>query len=102
MTRKNRHFQPAEKIRILKRHLLDREPISAVCTSEKITPQQFYDWQKRFFENGAAAFEKTNSRAESAKDQRIEKLESTLQRKDAVIAQITEEHIQLKKDLGEI
>lgn len=101
MTRKNRIFQPTDKVRILKRHLVDLF-ISAICTDEKITPQQFYDWQKKFFENGAAAFAKSNARAESAQAKRIEKLETTLQRKDAVIAQITEEHIQLKKDLGEI
>jgi len=73
-----------------------------VCEKHQITPTQFYQWQKIFFENGAAAFAKTASaRASSQSEQRISRLEAKLQRKDEVIAEIMAEHIVLKKSLGE-
>jgi transposase-like protein len=97
-----RQFSPEQKIKILREHLLDKVPISAVCEKHQITPTQFYQWQKIFFENGATAFAKTaGSRATSQAEQRITKLEEKLQRKDEVIAEIMAEHILLKKELGE-
>ena len=101
MTRKNRHFSPQDKVRILKRHLVDREPISQVCSSESLAPTQFNQWQKMFFENGAAAFSKDNKKGLQSRDERISTLEGTLQGKDSVIAKLTEDNITLKKDLGE-
>lgn len=65
-------------------------------------PTQFYQWQKTFFENGAAAFAKTSGpRATIQTEQKMAKLEKKLQRKDEVIAEIMAEHILLKKELGE-
>jgi len=97
-----RQFSPEQKIKILREHLLDKTPISAVCEKHQLTPTQFYQWQKTFFEHGAAAFAKTaGPRAVSQAEQRITKLEEKLQRKDEVIAEIMAEHILLKKELGE-
>jgi transposase-like protein len=97
-----RQFSPEQKIKILREHLLDKMPISAVCEKHRITPTQFYQWQKTFFENGAAAFAKApGPRATNQAEQRITKLEEKLQRKDEVIAEIMAEHIFLKKELGE-
>ena len=36
--------------------------MSDVCDSHGLKPSLFYRWQKEFFENGAAAFEKTDKR----------------------------------------
>src|SRR5262249_38707979 len=43
------------------RHLIERVPVSDVCDQYKIQPSMLYNWQKQFFENGAAAFEQTRS-----------------------------------------
>ncbi len=97
-----RAFSPEQKIKILREHLLDKTPISAVCEQHQLTPTQFYQWQKTFFENGTAAFAKAMvNRANSQSEQRIIKLEDKLKRKDEVIAEIMAEHIMLKKSLGE-
>lgn len=97
-----RQFSPEQKIQILREHLLEKRPISEVCEKHQITPTQFYQWQKTFFENGATAFAKNASvRATSQSEQRIAKLEDKLKRKDEVIAEIMAEHILLKKELGE-
>jgi transposase len=101
-TNQRRQFGPEQKIKILRQHLLEKTPISEVCEKHQITPTQFYQWQKTFFENGAAAFAKTaGGRANSQAEQRLAKLEDKLKRKDEVIAEIMAEHILLKKELGE-
>ena len=64
----------------------------------------FYRWLQQFFENGAAAFgppPRTDKQVE-AREQRIALLEAKLKRKDAVRAELMEEHVALKKSLGEI
>jgi transposase len=91
-----RQFSPEQKIKILRQHLLDKVPISEVCERHQITPTQFYQWQKTFFENGAAAFARPNVRASNREEQRLAKLEAKLQRKDEVIAEIMAEHILLE------
>jgi hypothetical protein len=55
-----------------------------------------------FFENGSAAFEPRSRRPADSKDQRIALLEQKLQRKHEVLSELMEEHIKLKKDLGEL
>jgi len=99
-----RHFSPEEKIAILRRHLLEKVPVSDLCDKHGIQANQFYQWQKIFFENGAAAFAgngKRGKHADNLKDQKIALLETKLQRKDEVIATIMHDHVLLKKSLGE-
>ena len=104
MNKPRRHFLGTEKVAILKRHLIDKVPVSDLCDEFDLYPNQFYAWLKEFFENGHAAFDtgRKSKAVEEAKDQRIEKLEAKLQRKDSVLAELMEEHVLLKKELGEI
>ena len=101
-----RHFAEPEKVAILKRHLIDKVPVSDLCDELHIYPNQFYDWLKKFFENGHLAF--ANGRAsrkaraaEDAKDREIEQLKAKLARKNEVMAELMEAHAELKKSLGE-
>ena len=57
MKKQRKHYTPEEKVAILRRHLLEKEPISKLCDELGLQPTVFYRWQKEFFENGAAAFE---------------------------------------------
>ena len=62
----------------------------------------FYHWQRTFFENGAAAFCSPRTETKStAAEKKIETLESRLKRKDEVIAEIMEDFIRAKKQIGE-
>lgn len=102
MNQERRHFSPQDKVKILREHFLEKKPISEVCQKHQIQPTLFYLWQKTFFENGAAAFERSaKPRHSSAQERKLEKLESKLQRKDEVMAELLTEHIMLKKSLGE-
>ncbi len=102
--RQRRHFEGTEKVAILKRHLIDKVAVSDLCDELDIHPTQFYDWLKKFFENGHAAFDngRKSKAVEDGKDQKIERLEAKLTRKNEVLAELMEEHTLLKKELGEI
>lgn len=101
-TRTRRKYSAEEKVRLLKLHLVEGRPISEICDEHQIHPTLFYGWQKTFFENGAAAFDRTpRPRRIDLGAQRIEQLEARLKRKDEVIAAVTEELVRTKKDLGE-
>src|SRR5260370_41283709 len=104
MSTQRRHFAGTEKVAILKKHLIDKVPVSDLCDEFDLYPNQFYAWLKEFFENGHTAFDngRKSKAVEEAKDQKIEKLEAKLQRKDSVLAELMEEHVTLKKSLGEI
>ena len=103
MTKQRRHFSGPEKVAILKRHLLEQTPVSNLCDEFGIAPNLFYRWQKEFFENGHAAFDndRKSKAVEDTKERKIAQLEAKLQRKNEVIAELMEEHTQLKKELGE-
>jgi transposase len=55
-----------------------------------------------FFENGSAAFERKNASPESQHLRTIAALRDKLQRKNEVVAELMEEHLQLRKELGEL
>jgi len=106
LTKKQRRkFNGEEKVAILKRHFLNKEAVSDICDELSISPNQFYRWQKEFFDNGAIAFEKRSRHSENIKvrklTDKLEKLESKLFYKDQVIAEITEDYVKLKKNFGE-
>ena len=97
---------PEQKIAILREHLLEKVPVSEVCDKHGVSIVNFYNWQKQLFENGQAAFDrKTNSanakRQQDANAVKIEKLEAKLQQKNEVIAELLQEHVELKKEIGE-
>jgi len=58
-------------------------------------------WQKQLFENGAAAFEYRPKGAQDAASKKITALEEKLVRKNEVLSELMEEHIKLKKALGD-
>src|SRR5271154_3986704 len=96
-----RQYSPADKVRILRLHLLEHKPISQLCEEEGIHPTLFYQWQKAFFENGAAAFQRSpRTETTRKRDALVAQLQAKLQRKDEVIAEIAEDLIREKKANG--
>jgi transposase-like protein len=98
-----RQHSAADKVRILRLHLLEHRAISELCESEGIHPTLFYQWQKTFFEKGTAAFEggRSPSRGFGQTERKVEALENKLRRKDEVIGEIMEDLVRTKKGLGE-
>ncbi|NUQ75442.1 MAG: transposase [Polyangiaceae bacterium] len=55
--RTRRHHTADQKVALLKRHLVDKVPVSDLCDENGLQPSLFYGWQRQLFENGGAAFE---------------------------------------------
>ena len=102
MEKKRRRFSGPEKVPILRRHLVEKTPVSDLCDELGLHPNVFYQWQKKFFENGATAFDRQNNGETRRLQEKISELQSKLAHKDEVIAEIMESHVALKKSLGEI
>lgn len=103
MTRSRRTFTAQEKLAVVRRHLVGKEPISDLCDELGLQPTQIYQWQKQLFDNGEAAFTRPTRRThlEDSKDRKIQALEAKIQLKNEVVAELLQEHVQLKKELGE-
>jgi transposase-like protein len=97
MRKRRKHFTPAEKVAILRRHLIEKVPVSDLCDQYQLQPTVFYAWQRQLFENGTAAFERKNRSAESGHRRAIAALRDKLRRKDEVVSELMEEHLRLKK-----
>jgi len=102
MGRNRRRFTAEDKVRVLKWHLVEKEAVSDVCEKEGIQPTQFYQWQRQFFENGTAAFERKSPKKASREAERVQVLEAKLRKKDEVISELMEDHVKLKKELGDL
>jgi transposase len=103
MNSERRHVGPHERIVALKRHLLEGIPVSTICDELGIAPTLFYRWQKELFENGHTLFEngRVAKAVDNAKDEKIQKLEAKLQKKNEVMAELMEALTEEKKRNGE-
>ena len=103
MKKSRRRFTPEQKAAILREHLLDHIPVSSICDKHGLQPTVFYRWQKEMFENAPALFEhKNKGPKQKTVERKIAALEAKIAHKDAVIAEIMGDHLQLKKELGEL
>jgi len=97
MANKRKKFSPEEKVRLLRLHLIEKEPVSDICDANGLNPNVFYRWQKQFFENGAIAFAQTGTgrkdRHAKTLENKISKLQAKLSNKDEVIAEIMASHM---------
>ncbi len=101
MKKQRQKYSAEQKVIILRRHLIDKVPVSDLCDEYGFHPTIFYRWQKAFFENGKVAFDSMDNSLKRSLEDKIKKLESRLASKDEVIACIMADHVQLKKKLGE-
>lgn len=103
--RTRKHFTAQEKMTLLRRHLVDKVPVSTICEEATLEPSVFYRWLKQLLENGAAALERANG-APPPPDlkarRKIAHLEERLRTKDHVLAELMEEHVALKKGSSRI
>ena len=102
MRKSRKNYTAEEKVAILKRHLVEKAPVSDLCDELELNPNVFYGWQKLFFENGAVALARTRKPRVDQRDRKIEQLETKLTQKNEVLAELMQEHVQLKKELGEL
>lgn len=101
--RNRRQHRSDQKAALLKRHHLEKVPVSDLCEEAEVQPSVFYYWQKQLFENAATVFDipKRKPSREQELEERIRQLEARVARKDQVIAEVTEELVRTKKELGD-
>jgi transposase-like protein len=106
MSKSRRHFTAVQKADIVRRHLAGKEPVSNLAEEFQVQPSQIHAWIKQVLDQAEQAFAKTAKgaaqRIENGKDQKIAALEAKLVKKNEVVAELMEEHVQLKKELGEL
>ena len=103
-TKRTRRRHTAEqKAELLRRHLVDKVPVSDLCDAEKLQPSLVYEWQRQLFARAAVALEtKTQPSREKELEAENAALRAKLQKKDEVIAEVTAEYVNTKKELGEL
>jgi transposase-like protein len=102
LTKERRHWSAEEKTKLLRRHLIEKLPISKICEEAKLAPSLFHKWQEQLFVNAPLALADRRAPDRSQDQQRIEKLEQKIQQKNEVLAELMGEHVALKKALGEL
>jgi transposase-like protein len=103
--RSRRQYTTEQKVEVLRRHMVDKVPVSDLCNELGIQPSVFYQWQRQVHDNLAGALTNPAAAGPSKREKqltaRVAELEAKLAKKDGVIAEIAAEYTQLKKDLGE-
>lgn len=102
MSKKREYYSPEEKVSMMKQHLVNGVAVSELCDRHQLQPTVFYRWQKQLFEQGAAAFQNDQKRETTQLKQQVAKLEEKVAKKNEVLGELLEEHVALKKSLGEI
>ena len=104
MRQSRRHFSVSQKAQIVRRHISGKEPVSNLADEFGLQPSQIHTWVKQVLDQAERALEHTSGRpprAERLQAKLVERLQSKLVQKNEVIAELMQEHVQLKKELGE-
>lgn len=103
---KRRVFTAQQKADVVRRHLSGKVPVSDLADELGVQPTQIHTWVKLVMDQAEKAFERSGDRggkrADHAQTQQIAKLEAKLAKKNEVVAELMEAHVQLKKELGEL
>jgi len=98
--RKRKTWSADEKIGVIRKHLSKSKMVDT-CEENKVSPVVFSQWLKTVLEAGRDALLGTSKKETRERDRLIEKYEKELQRKNAVIAELSSEVLDLKKKSGE-
>lgn len=98
-TRKRRRLTVEEKLRILEEAQQPGVPIADLCRRHGISTSQFYGWRETARQGAKAALSRPPGRKGHAKaEAAVERLQAERDRLRAVIAEITAENLELRKN----
>ena len=101
MVKKRKQYSAQQKVGIVRKHLLDKVPVSDICDEYGLQPTVFYRWQKQLFEQAAeACFQRPGDSESTRLKRQITELEAKLAKKDEVLGEVMEEYVALKKSGG--
>jgi hypothetical protein len=88
---------------LLRRHWVEKVPVSTLCDEAKIQPTVFYRWQEKVLKSAEVVFQRGGATSQPTQQQaKVERLEQKMRQKDEVIAELMAEHVALKKANGEL
>jgi transposase len=104
MSKTRRHFTAEQKAEIVRRHLAGKEPVSNLADEFGLQPSLIHGWVNLVLAQAERAFDRPSGkrRQEEAEAQKVARLEAKLANKNEVIAELMQEHVQLKKELGDL
>lgn len=98
---KQRKHLTAEKKVIILRELLDNKvPASQLSEQYGVNINDILRWKKQLFEGATVLLERKKLRKSNEAEIRNQLLEAKLRRKDEVISIITQENLELKKNIN--
>lgn len=98
-----KRYTSEEKTMILREHLENRVPISDLAEQYNIHPNAIYKWKKLLFEAAPEIFSgksKEQSRKQTHDENQIAELKKALSIRESLIADLAEDNIALKKNIG--
>ena len=104
MTRIRRSFSAADKATAVRKHLVDKIPVSQIADQMQVQPTMIHSWVNMAMAQVERAFESPRTvKADSAKaDRQVAELRRKLAAKNEVISELMEENIRQKKGNGEL
>ena len=104
MSKTRRHFSAEQKAGIVRRHLAGKEAVSDLADEFGVQPSLIHHWIHQALAQVERAFDRPGGkrRLEEAQERKIDFLEGKLANKNEVIAELMQEHVQLKKELGDL
>ena len=104
MSRERRQFTAQQKAAVVRRHLAGKVAVSDLADELKVQPSLIHLWVKQVLDQADRAFERSRGGRQVAdiKDRQIGQLQFKLAQKNEVISELMQEHVQLKKELGEL
>jgi transposase-like protein len=104
MSRQRRHFTAEQKAQIVRRHLGGKEAVSDLAEEFGVQPSLIHNWVNQALAQVERAFDRPSGKRgqEEAEARKIAFLEAKLANKNEVIAELMQEHVQLKKELGDL
>jgi transposase-like protein len=103
MTQKRRSFSAADKAAAVRKHLIDKIPVSQIADQMQVQPTMIHNWVNMAMAQVERAFQtpRAGKIVKSDSDRQLAKLKEKLASKNEVIAELMEENIRSKKDNGE-
>jgi transposase-like protein len=95
---KRKRYTAEEKMQVLREVLEDGRTISQTAEKYGVHPNNVMNWRKQLIEDGVRTFQITRADISSkAEERKAAALEEKVKQKDAVIAELAEELLALKK-----
>ena len=98
--KQRKHFTAEKKVIILREFLDNKVPASQLSEQYGVNVNDILRWKKQLFEGASVLLERKKLHKSNEAEIRNKLLEAKLRQKDEVISTITQENLELKKNIN--